>query len=169
MSLFSREPPTDLDTNPAISPIGLLRALKVGLLILTSIIGLLFLTSQMSSRFNLDIDATYWIVVGAIFMTLTLIRPWWFWEHPTALSVRSKLTDPGTVILYLLITGSLIFTGVRRQLAIADARDACLRSLAAARTPQERVKALYGNGVASLPQNEDEPKAYTCERLLESK
>jgi hypothetical protein len=167
--LLDREPPEDLDTSNSVSPSGLLGALKVGAVILAAIVGFTVLVETASSRFNLDFDAVFWIAAGAVLLVLTLVRPWWFWYHAKAVLVRRLLTDPGAIALYLLITGGLILTGVRRQVAITHAREECRRLLTAANDPHERVKALYGRGAQNIPQVEGEPRAFSCERLLETR
>ena len=169
MPLISHDPPDDLGTTSSVSLGGFLVALKIVAVILAAITAFIILTVAVSSWFDLDFDATFWIAAGAILLALTLIRPWWFWNHPKALLVRSLLTDTGAVLLYLVITGSVILTGVRRQLAITHARNECIRLLAAAHNAHDRVQALYGNGATNLPHNDTEPRAYSCERLLESK
>ena len=169
MSLISHEPPDDFADGSSISQAGFLIALKIVGTILAAITALLVLSYFASAWFNLDFDATYWIAAGAILLALTLIRPWWFWSHPKALVVRSLLTDTGAVLLYLVITGSVILTGVRRQLAITRTRNECIRLLAVAHNAHDRIRVLYGNGATNLPHNDTEPRAYSCERLLESK
>jgi hypothetical protein len=166
---MSHESIDDSDSSPSVSSAGLWGSLKLVALILAAIAALLLLSAAGSSWFKLDFDATYWIAAGAIILALTLIRPWWFWNHPYAALVRSLLTDRGAIVLYLALAGIVTITGVRRQLAIARARNECIRLLAAAHTTHDRVQALYSNGVTHLPHNDAEPQAFSCERLLESK
>lgn len=123
--------------------------------------------AKASAWFRLDRDATFWIAAGVVLLVLTLVRPWWFWYHPKALLVRTLLTDRGAILLYLGITIAIIVIGVTRQMAIARARAECVRLLAEAKDVHERVRVLYGHGVTNLPHNDDEPRAFTCGRLLE--
>jgi len=80
-----------IDTTPPVSGAGLLGALKVGLLILTAIISCIASIAAVSSWFRLDFDGTFWICGGAVLVVLTLVRPWWFWDHPKALLARKLL------------------------------------------------------------------------------
>jgi len=160
-------PPPDVDTTLSVSPRGLVGALKVGILIFAVIVAFGFLVYLVSSRFHLEFDATFWTAAGLVLLSFTLIRPWWFWYHPKALFVRSLITDTGATLLYVALTGSIIVTGVRRQVAITRARHACAQGLASAKNVHERVRVLYGQGVDSLPRSEDEPRSFRCERLLE--
>ena len=168
MHIFDREPPQNLDTSASVSPRGLLGALKIAVLIIGALAAFIVLVAKTSARFTLDFDATFWIGTGALLLFFTLLRPWWFWSHPKALFVRAFLGDTATLLLYLTISGGVIVVAVRRQVAITHARENCEQLLAAAKNTHAKVMVLYGNGANRLPHVDKEPRAFTCERLLEA-
>jgi len=163
--MFSRTPP-DLD-DASVSLAGLGGALKIMLVVLGAVASFIFVLVVVSRWLRLDFDAVFWTGGGAFLLAMTLIRPWWFWHHPKALFVRSILTDTGAIILYVLLTGSMIVTGVRRQMAINRARRECEVAVAKANDVHDRVRVLYEQGARNLPQSDREPRSLTCERLLE--
>ena len=158
-----------IDTTPTVSGAGLLGALKVGLLILAAIIAFVGSVVAVSSWFHSDFDGTFWIGGGVVLVVLTLVRPWWFWDHPKALLARKLLTDRGAFLTYVAVAAVIISIGIRRDLAIAHARKDCLSALSVATDAHARMRTLYGRGATNLPHVDREARTITCERLLESR
>jgi hypothetical protein len=71
----------------------------------------------LSARLGLDVDATIWIGLGVALFGLTLIRPWWFWDHPKAMFARNLFGDRGTMMVYLSIALAAVVAGALRAAA----------------------------------------------------
>ena len=163
-------PSEDLLTQVAeVSPSGLLEALRFFVIIIGALVLFLGVSVGASSLFHLDQDATFIVAFGMFAIGATLLRPWWFWYHPTALFVRHLLTDVGAIMLYLAIGTVAVTIGVRRELAVRSARAACVQAYASARDSHERVRVLHHQGASDLPSDggRNTPKSITCERLLQ--
>jgi hypothetical protein len=146
---------------------GLLGALKVAVLGCGALFAIGAIPAVISGKTGLDYDSLFLIEIGVLYCCLTILRPSWFWNHPTALAVRMLLGDRGTSALYLFFTLVIVVTGTRRMVAIASATRTCKAEFESAKDSHERFRVLYTSGTGRLPRMSLGTNSLTCERLLE--
>jgi hypothetical protein len=56
-------------------------------------------------------NRTLWVGLGSFLVLLTVTRPWWFWENWKAHWLRRLMGDTGTVLVYLLLGGAMVWIG----------------------------------------------------------
>jgi hypothetical protein len=156
-------------TPRTVSASGLLGVLRVIGVIIGACAVLIGAAIGAEAWLHLDFDAVVWSEVGVVFLTLTLVRPWWFWSHPKAQLVRGIIGDRATSVLYLAVSAWIIVVGVRRQVTISRTRADCVRALAGVTDVHTRLRILYHAGAVGIPRLSDEPRALSCERLLEAR
>jgi hypothetical protein len=162
------EPAIGYDQRWRVTIAGLLGALKFALRRLVGIVALIAIPVLLNAFFGLDLDSMFWIVVGITLATLTILRPWWFWNHPKVIALRGLITDRGVTSGYLVFAALGIVGGAWRQAAITSARNDCIAALARAKDTHERFQILFRNGASNLPRvGGGTPRSIICEKLLE--
>jgi hypothetical protein len=160
---------TAVEPTASVTARGLLGALKVAALGCVALFAIGGLPAVISARTGLDYDSLFLIEIGVLYFCLTILRPSWFWNHPTAVAVRIILGNRGTTALYLFFALLMVVTGTRRMIAITSATRACKAEFESAKDNHERFRVLYKNGTGHLPNMSSGPNSLSCERLLEPK
>ena len=57
-------------------------------------------------------DRVMWVGLGAFLATMTLGRPWWFWDNYRARWLRDAIGDEPTAALYLALSAVLVWVGL---------------------------------------------------------
>ena len=161
------EPSVGFDQRLSVTPAGLFGALKVALRSLAALVALAAIPGVLNAWLGLDWDSMFWIVFGATFATLALVRPSWFWNHPRVVALRIIITDRGVILAYLSFAALGIVAGAWRQTGITNARNNCVAALARAKDSHERFQILFRTGANNLPGDGRTPKSIICEKLLE--
>jgi len=82
--------------------------------------GAVFLVASLSSLgalwvladlFGWNRDRTLWLGFAGFLALMTVLRPTWFWENYRARWLRGVVGDEGTVLLYLLLAGIMVWVG----------------------------------------------------------
>ena len=68
----------------------------------------------MERRWGIYHGRSFFAALALAIVTLTLLRPWWFWAHPKARILRDLIGDRPTMLLYLLIGGGIGWVAVAR-------------------------------------------------------
>jgi hypothetical protein len=57
-------------------------------------------------------DRVLWAGCGIVLAGLTLVRPWWFWEHSKARWLRGLVGDEAAAVFYLLVAAACLYAGL---------------------------------------------------------
>lgn len=84
-----------------------------GALVLTGVSLLLLATLwALAGEHGWRTDRMLWIGSGAFLALMTVVRPWWFWEHHKAKWLRDLVGDEVTALLYLALAGLMVWVGL---------------------------------------------------------
>ena len=138
----------------------------IALGIVVAPIALVIASIMVAHALRLDEDVVLGLSMSAAFSTLTIVRPWWFWQPRLTGGLRVVIGDRATIGTYLLIAAVIAGISARRGVLLYDSRDQCRKGYAAARDPHERyrVNTLIPNRIPSLFSSSESP---TCENLRE--
>jgi hypothetical protein len=102
-------------------------------------IAMVSLSVLLARVLHLDEDVVFFCFLGLVFGSLTLLRPWWFWDHPKAGFLRGIIGDRATIVVYSLFAIAFVALGGRRAMLMAEAGAQCETRYATAVNSHERI------------------------------
>jgi hypothetical protein len=129
-------------------------------------IALVIASILVAHALRLDEDVVLGFGMSAVLGTLTIMRPWWFWQDRRARWARKLIGDRATIGFYLLVAAVVAVVSARRELVLEDSSHRCRQGYDSARDAHERyrVNTLIPNVVPGVFSGSE---SSTCENLRE--
>jgi hypothetical protein len=156
------------DARALVSIRGLGTALGAAAAILGSVVATIWASVYVATVLDIDRDAVFAIVLGALLSALTLAKPSWFWYHPKAVFLRETIGDRPTTALYLVMAFTFIGLGGLRIARIAQARVECSALIKATTDSHLRLRLLRATPTRAIPGLAKTDQQYTCGSFYES-
>jgi hypothetical protein len=146
-----------------------LRSRDVWIITLAVVVGpmaLVIASFMVAHALRLDEDVVLGFSMSAALSTLTIVRPWWFWQDRRARWARKLIGDRATIGVYLLVAAGIAVVSGRRELVLEDSSHRCRQGYDSAQDPHERyrVNTFIPNRIPSLFSGTE---SSTCENLRE--
>ena len=138
----------------------------IALAVVIGPIALVIASVMVAHALRLDEDVVLGFSMTVALSTLTIVRPWWFWQDRRARWARKLIGDRATIGVYLLVAAGIAVVSGRRELMLEDSSHRCRQGYDSARDPHERyrVNTLIPNRIPSLFSGSE---SSTCENLRE--